>query len=109
MDSITITGFIPVCVDYYSHRYYWGGTNLVNYHDLWRNRAEIFEDGHYLTERIAAEAGKFIGQHKADPFFMYVPFNGPHYPMHAPGEICEAVRRPRAGAPHVCGHDCGGG
>ena len=77
-------GFHSGCVDFYSHRYYWGGNALVNYHDLWRNRTEIFEDGQYLTERIAAEARQFIAQHKASPFFMYVPFNAPHYPMHAP-------------------------
>ena len=79
-------GFHSGCVDYYSHRYYWGerGANQVNYHDLWRNRTEIFEDGQYLTERIAAEAKQFVLQHKASPFFMYVPFNAPHYPMHAP-------------------------
>jgi arylsulfatase A-like enzyme len=77
-------GFHSGCVDYYSHRYYWGGTNLVNYHDLWRNRTEIFEDGQYLTERIAAEAKQFIAQHKTNPFFLYAPFNAPHYPMHAP-------------------------
>jgi len=77
-------GFHSGCVDYYSHRYYWGGANLVNYHDLWRNRTEIFEDGQYLTERIAAEARQFIVQHRANPFFLYAPFNGPHYPMHAP-------------------------
>jgi len=77
-------GFHSGCVDYYSHRYYWGGANLVNYHDLWRNRTEIFEDGQYLTERIAAEARQFIVQHRANPFFLYAPFNGQHYPMHAP-------------------------
>ena len=77
-------GFHSGCVDFYSHRYYWGGTNLVNYHDLWRNRTEIFEDGQYLTERIAAEARQFIWRHQANPFFLYVPFNAPHYPMHAP-------------------------
>jgi len=77
-------GFHSGCVDYYSHRYYWGGANLVNYHDLWRNGSEIFEDGQYLTERIAAEARQFITRHKTDPFFLYAPFNGPHYPMHAP-------------------------
>jgi arylsulfatase A-like enzyme len=56
----------------------------VNYHDLWRNRTEIFEDGQYLTERIAAEAKQFIAKNKANPFFLYAPFNAPHYPMHAP-------------------------
>ena len=55
-------GFHSGCVDYYSHRFYWGerGANQVNYHDLWRNRTEIFEDGQYLTERIAAEARQFV-------------------------------------------------
>ncbi len=78
-------GFHAGCVDYYSHRYYWGEkANQVNYHDLWRNRTEIFEDGQYLTERIAAEAKQFVLQRKAEPFFLYVPFNAPHYPMHAP-------------------------
>jgi arylsulfatase A-like enzyme len=77
-------GFHSGCVDYYSHRYYWGGANQVNYHDLWRNRSEIFEDGQYLTERIAAEARQFVAQHKSTPFFLYAPFNAPHYPMHAP-------------------------
>jgi arylsulfatase A-like enzyme len=76
-------GFHSGCVDFYSHRYYWG-SNVVNYHDLWRNRSEIFEDGQYLTERITAEAKQFIAQHKSTPFFMYVAFNAPHYPMHAP-------------------------
>ena len=98
-------GFHSGCVDYYSHRYYWGGTNLVNYHDLWRNRTEIFEDGQYLTERIAAEAKQFIAQHKANPFFMYVPFNAPHYPMHAPEKYVKRVPQPGAGAAHVRRHD----
>jgi arylsulfatase A-like enzyme len=81
-------GFHSGCVDFYSHRFYWG-KDVVNYHDLWRNRTEVFDDGQYLTERIAAEAKQFIAQHKANPFFMYVAFNAPHYPMHAPREYIE--------------------
>lgn len=73
-------GFHSGCVDYYSHRYYWGD----NYHDLWRNRTEIFEDGQYLTERIADEAVDYIGHTRGNPFFGYIAFNAPHYPMHAP-------------------------
>ena len=73
-------GFHSGCVDYYSHRFYWGD----NYHDLWRNRTEIFEDGRYLTERIAEETVDFIGRNRANPFLGYVAFNAPHYPMHAP-------------------------
>ncbi|MBK5293039.1 MAG: sulfatase-like hydrolase/transferase [Acidobacteriia bacterium] len=80
-------GFHPGCVDFYSHIYYWGdrGNNpQVNFHSLFRNRQEIFEDGEYLTERITTEAASFIGRHHADPFFLTVTYNAPHYPMHAP-------------------------
>jgi arylsulfatase A-like enzyme len=58
----------------------------VNYHDLYRNRTEIFEDGEYLTERIAREAVQFIHGHRRAPFAAYVAFNAPHYPMHAPAK-----------------------
>ncbi len=79
-------GFHSGCVDFFSHRYYWGEPRLANYHDLWRNRTEIFEDGQYLTERIAAEAVQFIHKQKRTPFAAYVAFNAPHYPMHAPAK-----------------------
>jgi arylsulfatase A-like enzyme len=77
-------GFHSGCVDFFSHRYYWGEPRSVNYHDLWRNRTEIFEDGQYLTERIAQEAVQFIRRNRERPFFLYSAFNAPHYPMHAP-------------------------
>ncbi|HUJ22593.1 MAG TPA: sulfatase-like hydrolase/transferase [Bryobacteraceae bacterium] len=82
-------GFHEGCVDYYSHRYYWGEPKRVNFHDLWRNREEIFEDGRYLTERIGEEAVQFIESAGAQPFFLYCPFNAPHYPMHAPRKYVE--------------------
>ncbi len=82
-------GFHSGCVDYYSQRFYWGEPRMVNYHDLWRNRDEIFDDGQYLTERIAAEAVSFIEAHRAEPFFLYCAFNAVHYPMHAPGKYVE--------------------
>ncbi len=77
-------GFHIGVVDFYSHRYYWGEPKRVNFHDLWRNRTEIFEDGQYLTERIAAESRGFIERNRERPFFLYAAFNAPHYPMHAP-------------------------
>jgi arylsulfatase A-like enzyme len=77
-------GFLEGCVDYYSHRYYWGEPKRANFHDLWRNRNEIFEDGQYLTERIGQEAVQFIGQKRTNPFFLYTALNAVHYPMHAP-------------------------
>jgi arylsulfatase A-like enzyme len=80
-------GFLPGCVDFYSHRYYWGESGrgrTVNFHSLFRNRDEIFEDGEYLTDRIGAEASAFIRRNWPQPFFLTVTFNAPHYPMHAP-------------------------
>jgi len=77
-------GFHEGCVDYYSHRYYWGEPKRANFHDLWRNRQEIFEDGQYLTERIGEEAAAFIARQREQPFFLYAAFNAVHYPMHAP-------------------------
>jgi arylsulfatase A-like enzyme len=77
-------GFHSGCVDFYSHRYYWGEPRRVNYHDLWRNRTEINEGGQYLTERITAEAVNFVAKKRDKPFFAYIAYNAPHYPMHAP-------------------------
>jgi len=65
-------GFHSGCVDFYSHRYYWGEPRVPNYHDLWRNRTEIFEDGQYLTERIADEGASFVRRHREHPFFLYL-------------------------------------
>jgi len=82
-------GFHAGCTDYYSHRFYWGEPRTVNYHDLWRDRQEVFEDGQYLTERIAQEASQFIAAHRSQPFFVYAAFNAVHYPMHAPRQYVE--------------------
>jgi arylsulfatase A-like enzyme len=80
-------GFHEGCVDYFSHRYYWGDPRIANFHDLWRNREEIFEDGQYLTERIAQEASSFISRTPREkPLFLYTALNAVHYPMHAPAK-----------------------
>lgn len=36
--------------------------------------------GEYLTDRLTEEAGQFIRQHQAEPFFLYLP----HYAVHTP-------------------------
>ena len=77
-------GFHEGCEDYYSHRFYWGEPARANFHDLWRNREEVFEDGQYLTERFGEEASNFIAKPRRQPFFLYTAFNAVHYPMHAP-------------------------
>lgn len=77
-------GFRAGCVDYYSHIFYWGQSGGVDpVHDLWKNEEEVWENGKYLTELITEKASEFI-EKQQEPFFMYVPYNAPHYPMHAP-------------------------
>lgn len=83
-------GFRSGCVDYYSHRFYWGlGAGLPSFHDLWRNDTETFADGEYLTEWITKQSKAFIRGHAGEPFFLLISYNAPHYPMHAPVRYVE--------------------
>src|SRR5918992_2073042 len=82
-------GFMGGWVDYYSHVYYWGQRekNTIQIHDLWENGQEIHRDGEYMTELITERAVDFAARAASEqdrPFFLYVPFSAPHYPMHAP-------------------------
>ncbi len=83
-------GFRSGCIDYYSHRFYWGlGAGMPSFHDLYRNEQEIDESGEYATHLITREAINFIRESRDDPFFLMVSYNAPHYPMHAPPEYLE--------------------
>jgi arylsulfatase A-like enzyme len=81
-------GFLAGCVDYYSHIYYWGPKERLGnpLHDLWDNGREVWHNGQYLTELITERAVTYIRRaaRSGRPFFLYVPYNAPHYPMHAP-------------------------
>jgi arylsulfatase A-like enzyme len=59
-----------------------GNTNPT--HDLWENGEEVYENGEYMTERITRKSVDFIRKHSDEPFLLYVAYNAPHYPMHAP-------------------------
>lgn len=43
-------------------------------------------EGEYLTDRLAAEAEKFIKEHRDRPFFLYLPHYSVHTPMRAKEE-----------------------
>ncbi len=49
------------------------------------NGKPIRRDG-YFTDLIADEAVQFISEHKAQPFFLYVPFTAPHAPYQGPDD-----------------------
>lgn len=80
-------GFHSGCIDYFSHRFYWGlEGGRPSFHDLWRNGEEVNESGQYSTHLFTREAKRFLRENKAEPFFLTVAYNAPHYPMHAPAE-----------------------
>ena len=85
------SGFLAGCLDYYSHIFYYGmadgGSNPT--HDLWENGDEVYANGEYLTERITRKSVDFINRHRDEPFFLFVAYNAPHYPMHAPEKYLE--------------------
>lgn len=87
-------GFRAGCIDYYSHIFYWeqgGGVNPV--HDLWHNETEVWENGQYMTEVITRETAAYIDAASEDqPYFLYVAYNAPHYPMHAPKAYIDRFR-----------------
>jgi len=65
-------GFAAGNIDYYHHFY-------AGRHDLWRGLKEVFEEG-YATDLFADEACRFIAENQQGPFFIYLPFNAPHFP-----------------------------
>jgi arylsulfatase A-like enzyme len=53
--------------------------------------AEASDPGFFYTDAIAADAASFIGESvdAGRPFFSYVAFTAPHWPLHAPAEDIE--------------------
>jgi arylsulfatase A-like enzyme len=49
---------------------------------IFRGTKTVEEDG-YLTDVFAREAVAYIDRHAKEPFFLYLPFNAVHGPMHA--------------------------
>jgi arylsulfatase A-like enzyme len=50
-----------------------------------RGRKRVKEE-EYLTDAFTREAVDFIDRHKAEPFFLYLPYNAPHTPLQATDE-----------------------
>jgi arylsulfatase A-like enzyme len=92
-------GHMAGCIDYYSHIFYWdlnrpGSPGNGNPHDLWEDGTEVWRNGEYMTEMITDRAVDYIRQarHAEKPFFLYVAYNAPHYPMHAPAKYLDRFK-----------------
>jgi arylsulfatase A len=71
-------------IDYYTHFY-------RDKHDLYHNTEEIYRTGEYSSDLFADAAIDFIRKKtiNSDPWFVYLPFNAPHFPSvsnKAPGQ-----------------------
>jgi arylsulfatase A-like enzyme len=49
----------------------------------------VEDDSFYTTDAYAVRAVEWIDAHKADPFFLYLPFNAQHAPLQAPKEYLD--------------------
>lgn len=58
----------------------------TGYLDLVRRNNELVQITDYSTDAFAKEAIDFIKRHKQEPFFLYLPFVNPHWPMEAKPE-----------------------
>lgn len=88
-------GFMAGCIDYYSHIFYFDmevGTEGI--HDLWQDGREVWANGRYFTELVTERAVEYVRRAagRDRPFFLYVPFNAPHYPLHAPAHWVDRFR-----------------
>lgn len=73
---------------------YWHHNDSRGAPDLWENDARVDITG-YSTDLIANRAIAFIDQHKAQPFFIDVAFNAPHWPFQRPDTPSKAVGNAR--------------
>jgi len=53
--------------------------------ELWRgdDLLERFFENRLLTEKFTREAIRFVKDNKANPFFLYIPYTAPHFPVQA--------------------------
>ena len=65
-------GFIENFTHYFLHR--------EGYHDLYEGTREVFHRGEYFPDLMVDRALSFIERNQDDQFFVYIPFNIPHYP-----------------------------
>lgn len=68
-----------------SHSYF----EVGNGRETVQRGAEPVDKVTYLTDDFAREAVAFVDRHKQHPFFLYLPFNAVHTPMHAPPKYQE--------------------
>jgi len=73
-----------------------GGNNYFSPKYLFRNnQAETAKsENYYYTDALSAEAVNFISDHnRKNPYFMYVAYTAPHWPIQAPAKSIKKYRQ----------------
>ena len=65
-------------IDNYSHFAYWAA---VPRHAMFRGRDQYREDGSYFPDIVTRESIEFLSRQRDNPFFLFVSYNQPHYPL----------------------------
>ncbi len=66
-------GYVAGNIDYFSH------IDQEGYFDWWKNTV-LEDDKGYSTDLLTNYGIDFINRHKNEPFFLYLPYEVPHYP-----------------------------
>ena len=82
-------GFAHTGIDYYTHERY-GVPSMRRGNDL-----TTADKGTYATDLFRREAVRFLREHHARAFFLYVPFNAPHSASTLGREARAAVQAPQ--------------
>lgn len=77
-------GYLGGNVHYFNHR------ETSDLHVLFRGRLPVYRDG-YMTHLITDESIAFMEQHRAEPFFLYVAHECPHFPFQGPSDHNKVV------------------
>ena len=75
-------------IDNYNH-YFLHGTG---FHDLYEGTTPVKADGQYFPEIMTKRCLQFIEENEKRPFFLYAPFNIPHYPEQAPKHFAKGFK-----------------
>lgn len=74
-------GFIDNFNHYFLHQ--------SGYHDLYEGTEEQFRPGEFFPKMILDRSLSFLEENRERPFFLYLPFNTPHYPEQPPEEFLD--------------------
>lgn len=66
-------------IDNYNHYFLHGS----GFHDLYEGTEPVQAPGEYFPELMIQRSLTFLDENEGNPFFLYIPFNIPHYPEQA--------------------------